>query len=87
MSKSTQIAEEVISSFNKTITDEIFIRIQEDRDFMRRYLEAVQEEGLDNVNKSIGKAVKAAYNLTDLEEDGREDYPISTLIKSHQRFK
>jgi hypothetical protein len=76
--------DDVISLKNKSITDEVFLLIQNDYDFMPRYLRLVQSEGLDTVNKQIGKAVKAKYKLND--DADREYEPKSTLIKSHKRF-
>ena len=48
----------VISLKNRTITDEIFLLIQHDRDLMQNYLRLVENEGLNQVNRQIGKAVK-----------------------------
>lgn len=75
----------VISKKNETITDEVFLLIQNDHDLMHRYLKLVENEGLTKVNQQIGRAVKAKYNLTN--EDSRRDETLSTLIQSHQIFK
>ena len=75
----------VISLKNRTITDEIFLLIQHDRDLMQNYLRLVENEGLNQVNRQIGKAVKKAYRLND--DEIREDNPHSTLNRSHQIFK
>ena len=75
----------VISLKNRTITDEIFLLIQHDRDLMQNYLRLVENEGLNQVNRQIGKVVKKAYRLND--DEIREDDPHSTLIRSHQIFK
>ena len=75
----------VISLKNRTITDEIFLLIQHDRDLMQNNLRLVENEGLNQVNRQIGKAVKKAYRLND--DEIREDDPHSTLIRSHQIFK
>ena len=77
--------ENFISLKNRTITDEIFLLIQHDRDLMQNYLRLVENEGLNQVNRQIGKAVKKAYRLND--DEIREDDPHSTLIRSHQIFK
>lgn len=75
----------VISKKNETITDEVFLLIQNSHDLMHNYLKLVENEGLTKVNQQIGKAVKAKYNLTN--EDFRRDETLSTLIQSHQIFK
>ena len=76
--------EEVLDAFSKEITDQVFLMIQDDRDLMQKYLEAVAESGRDTVNRAIGKAVKARFKLENLPT--RETEPISTLIQSHQEY-
>ena len=80
-----EIAAEAISRMNKRITNEIFLIIQNDRDLMLQYLRAVESDKLDTVNRAIGKKVKEAYHLTNINE--REDNPSCTLIQSHQKFE
>jgi hypothetical protein len=75
----------VISRKNKTITDEVFLLIQSNRQFMQEYLQLVHEKGLDVVNRHIGKMVMQKYGLT--PDDGRNTEPKSTLISSHQEFE
>jgi hypothetical protein len=78
--------EEVISRKNKTITDEVFLLIQSEKDLMKKYLRLVEEKGLDVVNRHIGQAVWRKYNLT--PETGRiNKEPESTLISSYQEFE
>ena len=81
----TQIAENAIAQMNKKITNEIFLLIQNDRTLMHEYLRAVEVHGLDTINQQIGKAVKAQYQLVNMNE--REDNPSCTLIQSHQKFE
>jgi len=81
-----EFVDEVIASKNKTITDEVFLLIQNNRDFMQGYLQLVHEKGVITVNQNIGKMVKTKYNLTNDTERNYE--PKSTLIStSHQEFK
>ena len=80
-----KIAKKAIGVFNKRITDEIFLLIQNDKNLMFDYLRAIEKYGLDKVNQIIGKEVEKSYNLTKIKE--RENNPSSTLIKSHQKFK
>lgn len=79
----TDFATKAISQFNKKITDEIFLLIQNDHKLMKDYLKLVDKYGHHTVNKGIGKAVKAQYKLNNKD---REKKPTSTLISSHQRF-
>lgn len=83
--KPTKIAEGAIKILNKRITNEIFLIIQNDKKLMRDYLEAVHEQGHENVNRAIGKQIKKSYNLTDFNEE--EKNPSSSLILSHTKFE
>ena len=85
MMNSSEIAREAIKKFNKKITNEIFLTIQNDRELMKEYLRCVEKERLDNVNKTIGKVIKKSYNLENI--DDRKDSPSCTLIQSHQKFE
>jgi len=80
-----EIAQEAIGILNKKITNEIFLAIQNNRSLMLEYLRAVEANGLDSVNQAIGKEIKTAYQLTNINE--REDDPSCTLIQSHQKFE
>ena len=80
------LVDEVIAQKNKTITDEVFLLIQKNRDFMQKYLQLVHEKGVQTVNQHIGKMVMTKYNLT--PDTGRNTEPESTLIAdSHQEFQ
>lgn len=81
----SEIAEEAIRRMNKRITNEIFLIIQNDRELMKKYLRAVEKDGLDSVNQTIGKKVKNSYRLDNVND--REDNPSCTLIQSHQKFE
>ena len=52
---------------------------------MKEYLRAIERDTLDTVNKIIGKEVKRAYGLININD--REDNPSCTLIQSHQKFE
>ena len=79
-----ELANKAIESFNKRITDEVFLQIQNDRDLMHDYLRTVTEHGIDTVNQTIGRTVKTSYRLSNAD---REAAPSSTLIQSHQKFE
>ncbi len=80
-----QIAEKSIKKMNKKITNEIFLIIQNDKNLMREYLRAIESNGLDTTNQTIGKEIKKAYDLININD--REDSPSCTLIQSHQKFE
>jgi hypothetical protein len=84
---SRKIGLEAITLIKQRITDEVFLAIQDDRILMHKYLRAVENEGLDQVNRTIGKSVKEEFNLNNIKgKAGRQDDPMSTLIQSHQMF-
>jgi hypothetical protein len=72
----------VIARKNESITDEVFLLIQNDRTLMHQYLRLVESNTLDVVNQSIGKKVKEAYGL---HNTTRNREPESTLIQSFQQ--
>jgi len=78
------LADEVIALKNKSITDEVFLLIQNNKEFMQKYLRLVQEKGLQTVNQQIGRMVMTKYGLTHDTERNYE--PESTLISSYQVF-
>lgn len=80
-----ELIADVIAAKNKRITDEVFLLIQNDREFMQDYLRLVEKKGLDSVNQLIGAGVKKKYNLEN--DDQRNKEPKSSLIQSHQQFK
>lgn len=80
-----EIAQAAISELNQKLTNEVFLIIQNNRELMQAYLKAVEADSLELVNRTIGKEIKAVYQLENLDE--REDEPSCTLIKSHQMFK
>jgi len=82
----TDFIEEVISYKNKQITDEVFLLIQNNKEFMQKYLLLVQENGLGTVNRQIGYSVWKKYGLTP-ENGSINKEPLSTLVSSHQKFE
>lgn len=78
-------AENVLSKFSKSITDKVFLLIQNDRELMYEYLRLVHAHGPDSVNRQIGKEIKERYKLSN--DVNRENNPASTLIQSHQTFE
>ncbi len=80
-----EIGQNAIAQLNKRITNEVFLIIQNNPELMLEYLRAVERDGLDTVNKIIGKEVKTSYQLINVND--REDNPSCTLIQSHQKFE
>jgi len=78
------LVNEVISKKNKTITDEVFLLIQNDRGLMQKYMELISKKGIKTVNSHIGKFVMKKYNLS--PDENRNYEPQSTLISSYQEF-
>ncbi|GHV16066.1 hypothetical protein FACS189493_1190 [Spirochaetia bacterium] len=80
------LVDDVIACKNKTISDEVFLLIQNNKDFMQKYLRLVEEKGLGVVNRYIGQAVWRKYNLTP-DSGSINTEPKSTLISSYQEFE
>ena len=85
MSKIKKFTEKVLASFSKTITDQVFLSIQNDPELMHEYLRLVEAHGLTVVNQQIGKGVKLRFKLSN--DDERQVRPQSTLIQSHTKFE
>jgi hypothetical protein len=77
--------EKVLAQFSKSITDKVFVEIQNDHELMYEYLKLVEAHGLTVVNQQIGRKVKTRYQLTN--DQSRQEAPRSTLIQSHQEFE
>ena len=84
MSQISVFVDKVLNKFSDSITDHVFLTIQEDRELMLEYLRLISDTKLDTVNQQIGRKVKERFRLTN--EPQRQDAPKSTLIKSHQMF-
>jgi hypothetical protein len=79
------LVDEVIALKNKTITDEVFLLIQNNRGLMQKYLQLVHEKGIKTVNQHIGKMVVTKYGLN--PDTGRNNEPKSTLISSYRELE
>ena len=72
----------------RTITGEIFMTIQNNKVFLKRYWELVDDVGnKGTLNQRIGKMVKVYFGFEDKDKDGRENNPKSDLITSYQRYR
>ena len=85
MSDLSNFNKKVLDKYSKTITNSVFLMIQNDRELMKEYLDLVQEKSLIVVNQNLGKAIKKRFYLENYHE--REEEPTSTLIQSHQKFE
>jgi len=67
-----------------TITDTVFLMIQNDRELMYNYLRVVANQGnLGYVNSEIASEIKQYFDLTNA---GLNEYPNSFLIQSYECF-
>jgi hypothetical protein len=81
-----EFAKKVIALKNRTITDEVFLLIQNNRGLMKEYLKLVQENKLQTVNQWIGRTVMEEYKLKHYTT-GRNSKPTTTLISSYQELE
>ena len=67
-----------------TITDTVFLMIQNDKLLMYDYLHTIAHQGnLGYVNSEIAKAIKQHFGLKNV---GENKYPNSILIQSFEEF-
>lgn len=83
MKQTESVAEDALKIIIEGITDHVFVVIQDNRELMQQYIDQVEANGKDTVNRTIGKYVKNRLNLTNLDE--RENAPQSTLIASYEK--
>jgi hypothetical protein len=74
----------VMEKFTNSITDKVFLMIQNDHDLMEAYLNLLDGNKRKNINSEIAKAIKDNYGL---QNNGECKKPNSTLIKSYMTFK
>ncbi|MCK4739528.1 MAG: hypothetical protein KAT46_06230 [Deltaproteobacteria bacterium] len=84
MSAIEEFSKEVFEKVSMHITDSVFLTIEKDRTLMKKYLQLVDDKGLNTVNQNLGKLIKKEYGLKDKPE--RVEKPQSVLIQSHQVF-
>lgn len=85
MSDLEQFNNKVLEQFAKTITNSVFLMIQNNKSLMKDYLLLVENHSLITVNQNLGKAIKNRFKLSNYSS--RELSPTSTLIQTHQKFK
>ena len=83
MSDLKKFNDKVIAQYSKTITNSVFLMIQNDKALMKEYLKLVNLHNVHTVNKTLGRKIKDSFNLSNTT---RENKPTSTLIQSHQKF-
>jgi hypothetical protein len=67
-----------------TITDTVFLMIENDRELMSDYLHTVaHQRNLGYVNSEIAKSIKQYFGL---QNAGENSYPNSNLIQSYTEF-
>ncbi|MDR0437008.1 MAG: hypothetical protein LBH22_01760 [Bacteroidales bacterium] len=67
-----------------TITDTVFLMIQNDRELMFEYLQTIVHHGnLGHANSEIAKEIKRYFGLSNA---GLNKYPNSFLIQSFENF-
>lgn len=74
----------VLLRFSQELTDRVFLMIQEDRELMQIYLDAVGEHGKQAVNSHLAKAARKRFN-TKLP-DPKVAAPRSSLINSYKEL-
>ena len=75
----------VLNKFADTITGQVFLMIQNDKELMQEYLNLMgNDTDPHTLNCELGKRIKSKFNL---KNAGRCNDPKSTLIRSYERHK
>lgn len=77
--------EKVIEQFSSTITDNVFLMIQNDKELMKEYLLLLEKHKLNILNSSLAKEIKKRYNLEN--KDLKNKNPKSNLIQTFETFE
>lgn len=80
-----EFKEKVIDRFSSTITDSVFLMIQNDRELMQEYLYLIEKHKLNVLNSSIAKEIKKRYNLEN--KNIKNKSPKCNLIQSYESFE
>lgn len=76
----------VIDSFCETLTDKVFLMIQNDRELMHEYLKIIaNSNSVASVNSEIAKEIKKRFKLKNVNQ--RNFTPESFLIQTHEIFE
>lgn len=82
--KISDFNELVVLRFSQELTDRVFLMIQEDRELMQIYLDAVAKHGKRSVNSNLAKAARKRFH-TKLP-DPKVAVPRSSLINSYKEL-
>lgn len=77
--------EKTIKKFSSTITDSVFLMIQNDKELMKEYLLLLEKHKLNILNSSLAKEIKKRYNLEN--KDLKNISPKSNLIQTFEVFE
>lgn len=80
-----EFKERVIEKFSSTITDNVFLMIQNDKKLMKEYLQLLEKHKLNVLNSSLAKEIKKRYNLEN--RDLKNKTPKSNLIQTFETFE
>jgi len=79
-----EFVEKSLNQFMSSITDKVFLMIQNDHSLMQEYLDLVRVQDGERLNAYIGKLIKEKLRLDDVMASGQpaEGKSQSTLIKT-----
>lgn len=72
----------VLLRFTQELTDRVFLMIQEDRELMQLYLDAVGEYGKQTVNSHLAKAIGERFGAS-----GQDQWPAEPKALLIRGFK
>jgi len=81
--KLDEFCRKVLNKFSDSVTDQVFLMIQNDRELIKDYLALIAGGGQPHtINGELGKTIKSVFNLNNV---GRCQHPQSPLIQSYER--
>ncbi|MBK8164428.1 MAG: hypothetical protein IPK64_00540 [bacterium] len=78
----SEFNELVLLRFTQELTDRVFLMIQEDRELMQLYLDAVGEHGKQAVNSHLAKAIGERFGAS-----GQDQWPAAPKTLLIKGFK
>jgi len=76
--------DDVLNQFEESITDKVFLMIQNDRVLFHRWLDLIQDKKRNYVNGEIAKAIKKSFGI---KKKKKKIKPKSFLINFFKNFK
>ena len=75
---------DVLNEFTSSITERVFLMIQNDHELMRQYLDIIDKNSRLEINTKLPKAIRETFNLINTSEEKQSK---SKLIQTYTRLE